>query len=648
MMPAEGSSSPVALEGSFAAESGDRAGDVLAEARAVGLVSALDEQFARRLCALYGETGEGVLWAAALASRQEAAGHVCADLGRLAREGLVVESVGETRSHSVLLTHAGLEAWQAALRASALVGAPDDADESAASEARPLVLDGQGRLYLLRSYRAERRLASRIRDRAACAPYPVDWSQVEAALERLLPHAPDGIDDSKSDAALDPARQALRVALSRPLGIVTGGPGTGKTTLVVRLIALLVEQSLAAGQVPPRVLLLAPTGKAAAAMAQASSRAREQLDLSAAVRAALPRTAQTIHRALHPGTRLDAFGRPKRHALEADVVVVDEASMVDLVLMDRLFEACEEVDRIVLVGDPGQLVSVDSGAVLAELCEGAVGSRVVGESTCVAPPASAVEGLSASVVTLRERHRFSETGAIGRLADAIRDGDAARALSLLADRDLPEIERSEIASPRELSLLLAERCRVLQARLIEASAPEEKLIRMADYRVLCAHRRGPVGVEALAARLDAVAAAERRESSAAGWWPGRMLLVTRNAPDQRLWNGDVGLIEKTDAGLRALFADEAGGVRILSAGRLPTHESAIAMSVHKSQGSEFDAVDLVLGTRDSAHFTRELLYTGVTRARETLRVHASEALLRAAIERRVRRDSGLGERVWAD
>jgi exodeoxyribonuclease V alpha subunit len=188
----------------------------------------------------------------------------------------------------------------------------------------------------------------------------------------------------------------------------------------------------------------------------------------------------------------------------------------------------------------------------------------------------------------------------------------------------------------------------LQRAIRDEEEPAEKLARMADYRVLCAHRRGPLGVEALCAVLDEALAFERRTTSRSGWWLGRMLLVTHNAPDQDLWNGDVGLVEQTGAGLRALFPDGAGGVRVLSPGRLPSHESAIAMSVHKSQGSEFDVVDLVLGDMVSRLMTRELLYTGVTRARERLRIHASPAVIRAALDRRVQRDSGLFDRLRAE
>ena len=645
---------------------------VLERARAMGVLSALDYQFATRLADLFDERDAGIRWALAVACRQEAAGHVCADLVRLLRDGLVTEIAGEARTVPLLATHDSLDAWLDDLARSPLVARPGSANETE-NAPRPLVLDDRGRLFLLRSHRRQESLADRIRERAARASYGVDWHWAELAIERLA--AGDA-----EEMALP--RRALRVGLARPLAIVTGGPGTGKTTMVARLIALLALRAHESGEAPPRVRLLAPTGKAAAAMANAFARGRETLGVPEEVRAGLPTSAETIQRALHGGSRLDAFGRPSKFALDADVVVVDEASMVDLELMDRLFSACENVPRVILLGDPGQLASVDSGAVLAELCAGVVenvraasaSGAVPGMSADLAAqgdlfsapprpqaaepsaadtslevtPASPAKGLAASIVTLRKSHRFDAQGGIGRLAEAIRAGDADAVLALLQDPGIPEVERCAVDSSEGLVARLVEESRRLQHEIGGASGPEEKLERMGLYRVLCAHRRGPFGVESIAARLDEAAAAVRHTTPRSGWWLGRMLLVTRNAPDQDLWNGDVGLIEETGQGLRALFPDGAGGVRALSAGRLPSVESAIAMSVHKSQGSEFDVVDLVLGEAASPLMTRELLYTGVTRARRQLRIHASEPALRAMIERRIQRDSGLGERLWVD
>jgi exodeoxyribonuclease V alpha subunit len=420
---------------------------------------------------------------------------------------------------------------------------------------------------------------------------------------------------------------------------VTGGPGTGKTTLVVRLISLLLESAERAGDPPPKIRLLAPTGKAAAAMTNSFARQRASLPVSDSIKAALPTAAETIHRILFRQMRRDAFGRSQAFTLDADIVVIDEASMVDLELMTRLMRACEGVARVIILGDPGQLTSVDSGAVLAEICE---------EPAHADALSGAGAGLARSVVTLRTSHRYQAGGGIGQLAQAIRAGDADATLSLLEDPGLSEIELCAADSIEGVRGRLVAESEKIQGLIEATDQNDAKLDQLGLYRVLCAHRRGPLGVESLCATLDEATALYRGTSIRSGWWRGRMLLVTRNAPEQDLWNGDVGLIEETEAGLRALFPDGSGGIRSLSAGRLPDHESAIAMSVHKSQGSEFDTVDLVLGDVASRLMTRELLYTGVTRAREKLRIHASASVIREAVARRVSRDSGLREKLWAD
>ncbi len=601
------------------------AADPLTRAWEQGAISVLDLQFARRLARLFGETSPGMLWSLALVSRQESQGHLCADLPRLAEEGLLVEGSGAVRMEPALLVHERLEDWLAELRGSALVDfEADRATEPPGDAPRPLRLDAQGRLFLRRTHQAECALAEAVRGRAGATPddAAVEDESLAQRVERLAPGEGPGV---------EAARAALRVGIGRRLAIVTGGPGTGKTTSVARIVGVLVERALESGRPAPRVRLMAPTGKAAAALANAFARGRIQLDVAESVRDALPVTAETIHRALYRQTRLDALGRPGALAIDADLVVVDEVSMVDLTMMTRLFEACVAVPRVILLGDPDQLASVEAGAVLAELCE--------------VPPDSA---LARARVHLTHSHRFSGSGGIGQLAEAIRDGDAERALALLADPGSSEIERVDAAHPERVVALLAERTRALQRSIADVEGAAARLDRTLDHRVLCAHRRGVLGAETLAPRLEEVAARARNTRSRAGWWNGRLVMIKHNAPEQDLWNGDVGLVDDSEGELRAYFPAGRGAVRGLAAGRLPEHESAMAMTVHKSQGSEFETVDLVLGEHASPIMTRELLYTGVTRARSQLRIHASEAAIRAMIGRRVQRDSALGERLRAD
>lgn len=641
-----------------------RAADPLERGRREGVLTPLDVQLAERLAALFGEGDRSVVWAIALASRQESLGHVCADLRRLCVEGLASEEGALGTELPALLTHDSVDAWLDALAASPLVesrragaavsatagaaraGAESSDGASAGGTVRPLVLDARGRLFLHRLDRAEHALASAILRRVRRADLPLAGFDAPARIDALVARdpSPTALSASASPAATVPStaadeapRRALALGLTRPLALLTGGPGTGKTTLVARIVRLLGEQALATGARLPRVLLLAPTGKAAAAMAASFVRERSAAELPEAIREALPGEAETIHRAL---VRLDrGRGGPRRGAgrFDADVVVVDEASMVDLEQMARLFAACEAVPRLILLGDPRQLASVEAGAVLADLCGDGADARD-GEP---APPAA----VAGSIVRLTRSHRYAATGGIGRLAEAVRAGDADAALAILADAGQADVERCELGSSAVLVARLGEEVRRLEAAVAGETLPEARLARLGDYRVLCAHRRGPFGVEALSRVLDEAAALERRAVSRGLEWPGRLVLVTRNAPAQSLWNGDVGLVERLPEGLRALFPDPKGGVRALSLARLPAHESAIAMSVHKSQGSEFRTVDLVLAPHPTRLMTRELLYTGITRARERLRIHGSEEVVRAAIARRARRDSALADRL---
>jgi len=321
--------------------------------------------------------------------------------------------------------------------------------------------------------------------------------------------------------------------------------------------------------------------------------------------------------------------------------------MIDLAQMRELFSACQNVGRLVLLGDPNQLASVDSGAALAEICsiaapltDDSVAPDFAARAIAAQPPPARLED---SIVTLRESYRFASGGSIGLLAEAIRTGDAELTLSLLGDPKHEDIERCDVDSIEDVRTRLIEGVRELQEEIKSAGTPGEKIKQLNSRRVLCAHRGGPLGVDSLSEVLDDAVAMIRSTSNRAQWWAGKLLLVKRNSPGQDLWNGDVGLVEDTPLGLRAIFPDAQGGVRVLAAGGVPTCESAIAMSVHKSQGSEYDVVDLVLGRSSSRLMTRELLYTGVTRARKRLCIYASEEVIREAVARKIERDSGLAE-----
>jgi exodeoxyribonuclease V alpha subunit len=583
-----------------------------------GHLTALDLQFARFLARAAGDASPELLLGACLASRHTGAGHVCVDLRAVAGRP-VVEDVADSPIAPAL------DRWMAILRDSPVVATP--------GTRRPLVLDGAGRLYLHRYWAYEDRLARQLLARAAATVDDVDERRLTADLARLFPAS-----------GVDWQRIAAATAVLRRLCVVSGGPGTGKTTTVVRILALLRAQRPEA-----RIALAAPTGKAAARLQDAI-----RLTAASLAIADLPAEASTVHRLL--GSRPDGtFRHDARTPLPFDVVVVDEASMVDLALMAKLVDALPPSARLVLLGDRDQLASVEAGAVLGDVCGDAPGfSEAFGRRVAAVTGAPVPAGAGAAtsplrdvVVLLRESHRFSAESAIGRVAAAINRGDGADALALL-QRGADDVGWRTLASPAELDAALDEtvvaELDAVCTLVAHGGSPAAVLEALGRFRILCAHRTGPAGVDATNRLVEQHLAATGRLTPRATWYPGRPVMITRNDYAQSLWNGDVGVTLPDRGGtLRVWFE----GDRTVSPARLPAHETVWAMTVHKSQGSEFDRVVLVLPPRASRVTTRELLYTGLTRARRHVAVWGTDAVFTTAVATRLERASGLRDALWA-
>jgi exodeoxyribonuclease V alpha subunit len=454
----------------------------------------------------------------------------------------------------------------------------------------------------------------------------------------------------------------------RRLAVVAGGPGTGKTTTVARIVALLAEQSAAAGDPPPLVALAAPTGKAAARLEEAVHEEAIELPVGDPIRdQLLGLQASTLHRLLgwRPGSH-SRFRHNRSQRLPHDVVIVDETSMVSLPLMARLVEAIRPSARLILIGDPGQLASIEAGAVLGDIVgpasEGlhmqssarALLAEATGQTISAEDPAAGVT-IGDGIVVLDRVHRFG--GGIARVAEAIRRGDADGVISALADTpgevtwipvDVSEAASSDALAPVRDSAVAAARDVIGAAR---AGAAKEALDALGTFRVLCAHRRGPHGVATWTARIEGWLA-----SSIEGFDPqersyvGRPLLVTENDYELRLYNGDTGVVVAAgDDGDRvsAVF-ERRGEILEFSPTRLDAVDTVYAMTVHKSQGSQFDTAAVLLPAVSSRILTRELLYTAVTRARRGLILVGTEAAVRAAVGRPIARASGLGWRLWGE
>jgi len=514
------------------------------------------------------------------------------------------------------------------------------------------VLDGANRLYLRRYWEYEHTAAESVRRRVGEAVAHLDTARLRQGLADLFPEGPgDETNWQKTAAAI--------AALKR-FSVITGGPGTGKTFTIARLLVLVLEQ------VPERRLrihLAAPTGKAAARMRESLKQARDGMRGRHPAADQLPEEVHTLHRLLKTVPGSPYFRHNRENPLETDIVVVDEASMVDMALMAKLLEAVPPAARLVLVGDKDQLASVEAGSVLGDICDRdrmhgfsaefcetlqqATGKRL--DACSGSPP-----GLQDSMVELRNSFRFSAGSAIGELSRAVNRGDAGRALEIL---DRPGQDSIVWLDPDAGSRAVLELQRLIlggTAACFRKESPAAALQELNRFKILCAHKAGAHGVDAINRAAEQMLVRQgliRSEAaSASPWYAHRPVLVTRNDYALGLFNGDIGMslpdVGSGGQGLFVFFPGGPGGIRRFLPYRLPEHETAYAMTVHKSQGSEFDEVLLVLPDRDSPLLTRELVYTALTRARTTVTIWARRSILAAAIARRIERTSGLRDALW--
>ncbi|MBV9660722.1 MAG: exodeoxyribonuclease V subunit alpha [Acidimicrobiales bacterium] len=631
---------------------------LLGQFNQAGIVDPADVHTAVRLGRIGGEADQSVLLAVALAVRAPRVGNVSVDLATI--ESVVVAGP-DGEADLTRLSWPAPHTWIQRVAASPVVAFP-------AGGERPLQLSGS-HLYLDRYWRDEVAVAADLLSRRGWCPTPLGDEELHREVDLLV----------RRSGAPDQIRAIVRAA-QLGFAVISGGPGTGKTTAVARILALLHQHSESR---PPLVALTAPTGRAAARLEEAVRAEAARMEVSGSTRQWLERlSGSTVHRLLGARPGGGTFRHNRLHRLPHDVVVVDEASMISLALMARLVEAVRPDARLLMVGDPEQLVSVEAGAVLADIVEppqklsqnyfqvgeGGGSSHPQdasgGESwsktsrrrlppasfATASPVASAptADGLSSNIIRLATNHRFS--GAVAELAEAVRAGDADRVLAVLTGRD-PAVRWIAEEDPAGSALRPAiagwAADIVTAARAGDAPTALRALRR---NRVLCAHRDGPAGaavwngvVEGWIAELWPTIESEGR------WYAGRPVLVTANDYTLQLFNGDSGVTVADGTGPVAVaFPSPAGPVRLVGASRLAGAETVFAMTVHKSQGSEFDEVALVLPSSDSRLLSRELFYTAITRARSRIVVVSDEEAVRAAVCRPIARASGLGARLWAE
>ena len=624
-----------------------------------------------------------VVLAAALAVRAPRLGHVCTDLAT-ARD--TTTSDAESPTDVRALPWPNPETWLRQVAASPLVATGD-----VGSVDRPLRLVGS-RLYLDRYWRQERQVAAELRARSQEASEGVDVGLLAAGLDRLFgglsppvppdsttsPRAATGPPDATwspdatgrpdagtpADAGPDLQRLASAAAVLRRVSVIAGGPGTGKTTIVARVLALLDEQAAARGLPAPRIALAAPTGKAAGRLEEAVHAEAASLAVDAAIRdRLLSHSASTIHRLLgwRPGSH-SRFRHDHTNRLPYDVVIIDETSMVSLSLVAKLIDAVRADARMVLVGDPEQLASVEAGAVLGDIVGPAAhglrmrppARRALARATGQPVPAADLPSgtsIGDGIVVLRRVHRYG--GGIAALAAAVQAGNVEASLQLL-ERGAEDVRwvDADVADPAAAAALSPIRAEVVQVgRQLTAAASAgdiyEALSALGSLRVLCAHREGPHGVATWATRIERWLAADVGGHPGGGaWYVGRPLLITENDYELQLFNGDTGVVASMAGGRVAVVFERRGEFIEVSPTRLGTVETVRAMTVHKSQGSQFCAVILLLPHATSPILTRQLLYTAITRARRHVTIVGPAASVRAAVGRPIARASGLGDRLW--
>ena len=686
----------------------------------------LDLAFASFLAERDAQAPPALLLLATLLSRQLADGHLCLDLALL--PGMAGGQDWPPAWQAMLQEDAnpnGLRAMHSPLLADGSNGEPASA---------PLVLDGT-RLYLRRYWNHERNVAQAIAARLAH-----DWpppAHLAAGLDHLFPQpvansrrsgfSRDAVggriaaEAAPTNAHLDWPRIACALAARGAFSVITGGPGTGKTTTVVRLLGLLQTLHMRGHERPLRIRLAAPTGKAAARLNTAIAAQLAELDVTDAVRAAIPAQVETLHRLL--GARPDSrrFRHDRDNPLHLDVLVIDEASMIDLEMMAAVLAALPAQARLVLLGDKDQLSSVEAGAVLGDLCRRAEAGhysrdtadwlREAGCGDIDAFAGNDARPLDQQITMLRHSHRFAANSGIGQLARAVNAGDTQSVHALLdarhddiawtpghahiitlavegrfrpADGTKPQtlqnrhpIERwndeSSAKSLKSGALPSDNGCAEaphgyrhylerLQYERPDADAGNEAFAAWANrvlqaharFQLLCALRHGPCGTQALNQRIAEALHAAGLIDADRGWYEGRPVMILRNDYTLGLMNGDVGIAVRRpdrDGNMRLYVAfpgnaaNGANAVRFVLPSRLQETDTVYAMTVHKSQGSEFDHTALLLPDQATAVLTRELLYTGITRARRHFSLVAPQASIDLAVAQRTRRHSGLAGRL---
>lgn len=631
---------------------------LLEQAITQNLLRPLDLRFAQMLVE---DENPILLFVFAYLSAQTGAGHVCLPLSIIQKDQLFDGRQKEFAQ----------EIWQKMGKPSAKKIVEELTHCHCVSQSNddfssPIILDN-GLLYLQRMWSYEEKVAQFFRQEHSIVD--IDENELIKVLNQLFPA-------TKESQETNWQKVAASVAITSPISIISGGPGTGKTTTVAKILAAFV---MLTSNEKPIIQLAAPTGKAAARLTESLGKALAQLNLSEEENKWMPKQAQTIHRLLGAQPESQQVRYNKDNPLQLDILVVDEASMVDLPMMARLIDALPSKCHVIFLGDKDQLASVEAGAVLGDICRFSedgfsqkrfdqINHLTQGElvkSTDIIPVSQTpVSVVSDSLCLLRKSYRFGEDSGIGQLALAVNKGQAKTTIALLKKAEVSPQQLEIALEPQDVSFIALESkesyllmiqdavnaYREYLTLVSQKASPDIILNAFNQYRLLCARREGSFGVSGLNDRIEMLLHRQRLirrpTNSYQSDYIGRPIMIQRNDSTLGLFNGDIGIMLNNDEGeMKAFFQLPDGKLKAIQPSRLPQHETAYVMTVHKSQGSEFTHTALVLPDKFSPVVSRELLYTALTRAKQKLSLYASESMVKMAIQTRIQRRSGLIDKL---
>ena len=598
-----------------------------------GEFTEIDIHFADFITGLAKTESSDLFLASAIVSAEIRNGNICADLNYHAGTKIVNDKTNDE------ITLPTLNQWLNSLKSLNVIGQPE--------EFKPLILDQANHLYLYRWWEYEQILAEMLKKRVGEPALCDDINNLSSSLNRMFP------DDGSGE--FDYQKLAAYCAIINKFCVITGGPGTGKTATVTKILALLLEQKK-----DLRIALATPTGKAAARLQESITNSLPGLACSDEIKKQIPTQTSTIHRLLGSIRNSPYFRYNATNRLPYDVVVIDEASMVDLALMSKLVQALPDEARLILIGDKDQLASVESSAILGDICAAidnydyAWGFKdsYAAITNAKIPHMSDNENSNVvrdHIVELQRSYRFGQTSGIGNAGRAVNRGDSNQAIAILRDDDYADIQWSTLPDPVNIAKALRDFTSDKYEEYLRADNPQTAIDLFNRFRILCAIQKGPYGVEAINYHIERLLAHSGLIDIRNRWYKGRPVMITQNDYRLNLYNGDIGIIypdADSNGESKAWFASPDGILRKFSPIRLPRHETVYAMTIHKSQGSEFDEILMILPDKDTPVLTRELIYTGLTRARHKAIIWGTDTIIRPAIERRVIRLSGLKTLLW--